>query len=59
MPVEAEVLACNRQIRRYSQFLAAARGQQGAIVADAQPKAASLGTAGRAGRAPANLAEDG
>jgi hypothetical protein len=53
------VLACNRQIRRYSQFLAAARGQQGAIVADAQPKAASLGTAGRAGRAPANLAEDG
>jgi hypothetical protein len=59
VPVEAEVLAGNRQIRRYCQFLAAARSQQGAIVADAQPKAAIPVTAGRACRALANLPEQG
>jgi hypothetical protein len=59
VPFQAEVLAFNRQIRRYRQLLAAARSQQGAIVAYSQPDAAALPTAGSAGRTLANLAEQG
>jgi hypothetical protein len=40
VPVEAEVAASDRQIRRNRQFLTPARGQKGAIVADAQTEAA-------------------
>jgi hypothetical protein len=57
VPVEAEVTPGNRQIRGHGQFLAAARSQQGTVVADAQPKA---GAPAAGARCPAaNLAEQG
>jgi hypothetical protein len=59
VPVQVEVLACDRQVRRYRQFFAAARSQQRAVVADAQPNAAPAVTPGRARCTPANLAEQG
>jgi hypothetical protein len=55
VPVEAEVTAGNRQIRRHGHFLAPARSQQGAVIADAQPKAAAR----RAGCPFADLDEQG
>ena len=53
VPVEPEVAPGDRQICRYSHFLALARGQEGAIVADAQAKAAAC----RAGCTLANFGE--
>jgi hypothetical protein len=55
VPVEAEVAAGNRQICRHGQFLATARGQQCAIVANAQAQSAQGG-----GPCPlSNLTEQG
>jgi hypothetical protein len=59
VPVEAEVASGNRQIGCHGQFFAPARSQQGAVVADAQPKAALWGRANGACRPAANLAEQG
>lgn len=43
VPIKAEMAAGDRQIRRYSQFFAAARSYEGTVVADAQAKATSCG----------------
>jgi hypothetical protein len=55
VPVKAEVAAGNRQIRRHGQFLAATRGQQGAVVSNAQAHSAQRGADG----SPANLIKQG
>jgi hypothetical protein len=59
VPVEAEVAAGDRQIRRHSQLFAPALSQQGAIVADAQAKASGAVAAQGAGSPAANLADQG
>jgi hypothetical protein len=57
VPVEAEVASGNRKIRCDSQLFAGTRSQQGAVVADAQVKAAGPVTSGTYGPL-ANLAEE-
>jgi hypothetical protein len=57
VPIQAEVASGNRKIRCDSQLFAGTRSQQGAVVADAQAKAAGLVTSGTCGP-PANLAEE-
>jgi hypothetical protein len=42
VPVEAEMTAVYRQIRRHGQFLASPGSQQGTIIANAQAEAAFL-----------------
>jgi hypothetical protein len=59
MPVEAEVAPGDRQICRYGYFLALARSQKGAIVANAQPKAAFLANSGGSFSSLANLSKQG
>jgi hypothetical protein len=59
MPVEVEVAPVDRQIRRYGQFLALARSQQGAIVTDAQAQAAFLADSVGTLSSLANLREQG
>jgi hypothetical protein len=51
--------AVNRQICRYGHFFALARSQQGAIVTDAQAKAAFLAKSGATLSSLANLSEQG
>jgi hypothetical protein len=55
VPVKAEVAACNGQIGGNGQLFAAARGQQGAVVSNAQAQSA----VGRLGGPAADLAEQG
>jgi hypothetical protein len=59
MPVEAEVTPGDRQICRYGYFLALARSQKGAIVANAQAKSAFLAKSGGTFSSLANLSEQG
>jgi hypothetical protein len=59
VPVESEVAPGYRQIRRYGHFFALVRSQQGAVVADAQPKAALLAESCRTLSSAANLGEQG
>jgi hypothetical protein len=59
VPVEAEMASGDRQIRGHGQFLVAAREHEGAVVADAQAKAALPAAAGGVGCPLANLAQQG
>jgi hypothetical protein len=59
VPIQAEVTAGDRQICRHGKFLATARGQEGAVIADAQAKTAVLVASGSAGCTQTNLAEQG
>ena len=55
VPVEAEVTAGDGEVGGDGQFLAGARAEQGAVVADAQAQ----GAQGSLRRAAANMAEQG
>jgi hypothetical protein len=59
VPVKPEVTAGDGQIRGHGQFLAAAQGQERAVVANSQTQAAIPATAGCAECPSANFAEQG
>jgi hypothetical protein len=59
VPVEPKVAAGDGEVGGDGQFLAPARGHQGAVVANSQAKAANLAAAGGMGSPLSNFCEQG